>query len=469
MKKTDDDAFLDEILDYVTTSEFKQLTGDEIYKTVQNMVRDYQSQGRKYSDLLANFSQLLETRSVLPRGYSSVPITSYAKCAELAREDKAAWDSAVAKLKFKKPVKPASPIATLPTFDDLAAGIIGQNEAKKFLKMALTSKDSYRFQTLGIKPPSGVLLYGPPGTGKTMLARLVAEHMALQAGVRPGTVPDDHIGFFVAGVLKDKYSGGGEKNVIAMFERCRDFYRRFGRKAVLFIDEAETLLSARTDTEWGAAATYMVPTFLSQMDNVDVNKNRANPFIVLATNRPEDLDPAVLRDGRIDERINVGLPSDDDVKALVKFHMANAMFYTAEFDIEQCASAVLTQAKNTVIFPIRDILLSHIDPQDTGNIEGITTWVKDPTLADELTGATVAGLCNRIKRAAFVADHDSIEEADVTTAIEAMRTEARTRGVSYYIAQARDDGSRRKLKAYLSGERNVLNTVSWTGTRGEMN
>ena len=284
--KKKDDAYLDLILDYVETAKYKSLTKAEVYQEVREMVKSYQKKGLKFSELLDNFNkQVGPTSSKLGMPILYPELQDYATFARNAREDVEAWNSALDQL---RPESPPSPPPALPTFDDLAKDVVGQAEAKRFIKQALTAKDDPRARALGIKTPSGVLLYGPPGTGKTMLARLIANYMALEAGVRPGTMPDAHMGFVVAGVLKDKFSGGGEKNVVALFEYCREFYRRYGRKAVLFIDEADTILSARTGSEWNDSKTYIVPSFLAQMDNVDINKNRANPFVVLATNRPSD-------------------------------------------------------------------------------------------------------------------------------------------------------------------------------------
>ena len=461
--KKKDDAYLDLILDYVETAKYKSLTKAEVYQEVREMVKSYQKKGLKFSELLDNFNkQVGPTSSKLGMPILYPELQDYATFARNAREDIEAWDSAIDQLRAEAPPPPPA----LPTFDDLAKDVIGQAEAKRFIKQALTAKDDPRARALGIRTPSGVLLYGPPGTGKTMLARLIANYMALEAGVRPGTMPDAHMGFVVAGVLKDKYSGGGEKNVVALFDYCREFYRRYGRKAVLFIDEADTILSARTGSEWNDSKTYIVPSFLAQMDNVDVNKNRANPFVVLATNRPSDLDPAVLRDGRIDERISVGLPTREDIAEMVKLNMQNATF-DDDYSLNQCATDVVKLSGEKTIFPIKQIMATYIDPADTEQLGLINDYVVDPSLLSQLTGATVAGLCNRIKRSAYTRGAYSIAPVDAVNAVDQMLQEARQEGAGRLMKEAAAEGSQRRLMDVTT--QGVLETVTWGGSKDGMN
>jgi vacuolar protein-sorting-associated protein 4 len=135
----------------------------------------------------------------------------------------------------------------------------------------------------------GVLLYGPPGTGKTMIARAIASQI-------------DAVFFAVkCSDIVSKWVGDAERNIRSLFDATHEHPR-----AVLFLDETEALLPRR-----GGHSTVMnrlVPEFLAQMDGLS---GRQEGLLVLgATNRPWDMDDAVLRPGRFDERIYVPLPDE---------------------------------------------------------------------------------------------------------------------------------------------------------------
>ncbi len=143
----------------------------------------------------------------------------------------------------------------------------------------------YRIRTGG-----GILLYGPPGTGKTMIAKAVAGEL-------------DATFFAIApSEILNKWVGESEKNIRKLFDSARKCER-----AVVFIDEVEALTPPRRDGESGGVMQRVVPQILNELDGFDRKEGHSLLFMG-ATNEPWNIDSAMLRPGRLDEKIYVGLP-----------------------------------------------------------------------------------------------------------------------------------------------------------------
>lgn len=146
-------------------------------------------------------------------------------------------------------------------------------------------------------PPRGVLLFGPPGTGKTMLAKCVA------------TESKAHFFNISASSLTSKWHGEGEKLVRTLFQIARKL-----QPSVIFIDEIDSLLSARREKEHDAVRRLKTE-FLVHLDGAGTNEDD-RVLIMGATNRPNDLDDAMIR--RLTKRIYIGLPNDAARESLVR-------------------------------------------------------------------------------------------------------------------------------------------------------
>ena len=147
-----------------------------------------------------------------------------------------------------------------------------------------------KFVSLGIDPPKGVLCYGPPGTGKTLLARAVANRT------------DACFIRVIGSELVQKYVGEGARMVRELFTMARS------KKACLvFFDEVDAIGGARFDD--GAGGDNEVQrTMLEIVNQLDGFDSRGNVKVLMATNRPDTLDPALLRPGRLDRKVEFGLP-----------------------------------------------------------------------------------------------------------------------------------------------------------------
>lgn len=147
-----------------------------------------------------------------------------------------------------------------------------------------------KFVNLGIEPPKGVLMFGPPGTGKTLCARAVANRT------------DACFIRVIGSELVQKYVGEGARMVRELFEMARS-----KKACIIFFDEVDAIGGARFDD--GAGGDNEVQrTMLELINQLDGFDPRGNIKVLMATNRPDTLDPALMRPGRLDRKVEFGLP-----------------------------------------------------------------------------------------------------------------------------------------------------------------
>ncbi|CAD6579464.1 MAG: 26S proteasome regulatory subunit 7 [Cyphobasidiales sp. Tagirdzhanova-0007] len=159
-----------------------------------------------------------------------------------------------------------------------------------------------RFVALGIDPPKGVLLFGPPGTGKTLCARAVANRT------------DATFIRVIGSELVQKYVGEGARMVRELFEMARS-----KKACIIFFDEIDAVGGARFDD--GAGGDNEVQrTMLELINQLDGFDARGNIKVLMATNRPDTLDPALLRPGRIDRRVEFSLPDLEGRANILRIH-----------------------------------------------------------------------------------------------------------------------------------------------------
>ncbi|XP_036210804.1 nuclear valosin-containing protein-like isoform X2 [Myotis myotis] len=172
-------------------------------------------------------------------------------------------------------------------------------DIREELTMAILApvRNPDQFQALGLVTPAGVLLAGPPGCGKTLLAKAVANESGLNFISVKG--PE----------LLNMYVGESERAVRQVFQRAKN-----SAPCVIFFDEVDALCPRRSDRETGASVR-VVNQLLTEMDGLET---RQQVFIMAATNRPDIIDPAILRPGRLDKTLFVGLPPPADRLTILK-------------------------------------------------------------------------------------------------------------------------------------------------------
>ncbi len=185
------------------------------------------------------------------------------------------------------------------------ASIAGSNEAKQDLEEVVEFlKFPKKFETLGAKIPKGVLLVGPPGTGKTMLARAVAGE---------ANVPF----FSISGSeFVEMFVGVGASRVRDLFAKAKK-----NSPCIIFVDEIDAV-GRKRGSGMGGGHDEREQTLNQILVEMDGFEQGQNVIVIAATNRADVLDPALLRPGRFDRRVNIGLPDRKDREAILKVHFA---------------------------------------------------------------------------------------------------------------------------------------------------
>ena len=202
----------------------------------------------------------------------------------------------------------------LETADVSWADIGGSREAvrdvRESVEFPLTKKES--FAKLGIRPPKGVLLYGPPGTGKTLIAKAVAHESGANFIAIKG--PE----------LLSKWVGESEKAVRDIFKKARQV-----APAIIFFDELDSLTPARGAADGSRTTENVLNQILTEMDGIE---ELNDVMILAASNRPDIIDPALLRSGRFDRLVYIPEPEEADRKEILTVHMQNMPIEGSSFD-----------------------------------------------------------------------------------------------------------------------------------------
>ncbi|GMF11607.1 unnamed protein product [[Candida] boidinii] len=174
----------------------------------------------------------------------------------------------------------------------------------------------------GIKKRSGILFYGPPGTGKTLLAKAIATNFALNF-------------FSVKGPeLLNMYIGESEANVRKVFQKARD-----AKPCVVFFDELDSVAPKRGNQgDSGGVMDRIVSQLLAELDGMSGGDGGDGVFVVGATNRPDLLDEALLRPGRFDKMLYLGISDTDEKQAKIIAALSRKFSLDSDVDIEKIAS-----------------------------------------------------------------------------------------------------------------------------------
>jgi len=229
-------------------------------------------------------------------------------------------------------------------------------EVKETVELPLTKPEL--FEKIGIDPPKGILLYGPPGTGKTLLAKAVAN--------------ETNATFIkiVASEFVKKYIGEGARLVREVFELAKE-----KAPSIIFIDEIDAVAAKRlkSSTSGDREVQRTLMQLLAELDGFEA---RGDIGIIGATNRPDILDPALLRPGRFDRFIEVPEPNEEGRKQILKIHTSK-MALAEETDLDLLA-----------------------------------------TLTDGCSGADLKAICTEAGMFAIRADHDKVYVSDFMDAVD---------------------------------------------------
>jgi proteasome-associated ATPase len=182
------------------------------------------------------------------------------------------------------------------------------------------------FERFQYNAPKGFLLHGPPGCGKTLIGKATAYNLTQRLQKESG---EDIEGCFLhikGPEILNMWLGESERKVREIFQIARE-KREEGKLAFVFIDEAESILGTRRALRSHSISNTLVPMFCAEMDGIE---SLQDVVIILATNRPDLIDPAVLRPGRIDRKIKVTRPDADAAKDIFRIYLTPELPFASE-------------------------------------------------------------------------------------------------------------------------------------------
>ena len=262
------------------------------------------------------------------------------------------WDDFKNALKDMQPSTMREVLVEKPNvkWDDIGA----LEEAKQELKEAVEWPLKYAkvFEHMNARPPKGILLYGPPGTGKTMLAKAVATESEANFIAVKG--PE----------FLNKWVGESEKAVRETFRKARQ-----ASPCVIFMDEIDSITPQRGTGSDSNVTERVISQMLTEMDGLEALNN---VVVIAATNRPDIMDPALLRPGRFDKSIFIGPPDKESREKIFKIHTANKPLDT-DVDIgalaektDGCTGADISAICNEAVMnAVRKLVKSGTVPDDT--------------------------------------------------------------------------------------------------------
>src|ERR1700738_2904508 len=299
----------------------------------------------------------------------------------------------------------------------------GQEEAlsaiKDAIELPLLHADlfaKFRHQT-----PKGFLLYGPPGCGKTLIGKATAYNLTRQLKEKTGEDMQQFFMHIKGPEILNMWVGESERMVREIFATARE-KRQKGFLPFVFIDEAESILGTRRAGRYSNVLSTLVPMFCTEMDGIEsLNEG----VIILASNRADLIDPAILRPGRIDRKIKVDRPDREAAREIYRIYLSEDLPYDPEL-IGRTGS--VSQAVTHLIDKVIGAQFSHKD--ENRFLDVILRSGKRDTLyrGDLVSGAIIASIVERtkelaIKRAISSMQEEGISESDLLLSLSTEYSE----------------------------------------------
>ena len=295
----------------------------------------------------------------------------------------------------------------------------GQQEAlaaiRDAIELPLLHPDLFaRFQH---QTPKGFLLYGPPGCGKTLIGKATAYNLTQQLKHESGVEMREYFMHIKGPEILNMWVGESERMVREIFATARE-KRREGYLPFLFIDEAESILGTRRAGRWASILSTLVPMFCTEMDGIE---SLNEVVIILASNRADLIDPAILRPGRIDRKIKVNRPTREGASEIFKIYLASDLPYDPAL-VRKAGS--VEAAIETLAASMTDLVFGKREENKFLSIS-LRSGKKDTLYrGDLISGAIIASIVSRakgsaIKRAIASGEEEGISDADLRDAFDA--------------------------------------------------
>jgi proteasome-associated ATPase len=293
----------------------------------------------------------------------------------------------------------------------------GQEDAlsaiKDAIELPLLHADLFaKFQH---QTPKGFLLYGPPGCGKTLIGKATAYNLTKQLTEKTGEDMQQFFMHIKGPEILNMWVGESERMVREIFATARE-KRKEGFLPFIFIDEAESILGTRRAGRYSSILSTLVPMFCTEMDGIE---SLNEVVIILASNRADLIDPAILRPGRIDRKIKVNRPDREAAREIYRIYLSEDLPYDP--DLVQRMGGV-SDAVAHLIDKVVETQFSHKD--ENRFLDVILRSGKRDTLyrGDLVSGAIIASVVERakelaIKRAISTMLEEGISESDLLVSL----------------------------------------------------
>ena len=299
----------------------------------------------------------------------------------------------------------------------------GQEEALSAIKDAieLPLLHSDLFAKFQHQTPKGFLLYGPPGCGKTLIGKATAYNLTRQLTKKTGEDMQQFFMHIKGPEILNMWVGESERMVREIFATARE-KRRDGFLPFIFIDEAESILGTRRAGRYSSILSTLVPMFCTEMDGIE-SLNQV--VIILASNRADLIDPAILRPGRIDRKIKVDRPDREAAKDIYKIYLSADLPYDPAL-IKRTGG--VKEAIDWLVEKVTDAQFARKD--ENRFLEVTLRSGKRDTLyrGDLVSGAIIASVVERskelaIKRAINSLQEEGISESDLLLSLNTEYSE----------------------------------------------
>jgi proteasome-associated ATPase len=265
--------------------------------------------------------------------------------------------------------------------------------------------------------PKGFLLYGPPGCGKTLIGKATAWNLTQQLRAQTGQEMREFFMHIKGPEILNMWVGESERIVREIFATARE-KRREGYLPFVFIDEAESILGTRRAGRWNSILSTLVPMFCTEMDGLE---SLHDAVIIIASNRADLIDPAILRPGRIDRKIKVNRPTREGAEEIYRIYLTPNLPYDPALLAEKGGvEPVIRHLADRVI----ETQFAHRDENRFLSITLRSGRRETLYRGDLVSGAIIASIVERakalaIKRALATGKEEGISESDLLISLEA--------------------------------------------------